>query len=84
MMRETILRIVSLANGITNSRLTQELMAEYGPISLDVERYKKILEDLVKAREIVRVTYVIPPTTNKKMYTGCLYLPERTAIFVQK
>jgi hypothetical protein len=80
-MKDTILRFVNLAGGITSQKLLLDMMAEYGPSTLDVDEFNKVIDGLVEKGKIVRVQYVIPPNGHK-MRSGALYLPERSVVIV--
>jgi hypothetical protein len=81
-VRETILRIINLADGIINTKLVLDLMTEYGPSTLNRKEVSKIIEELVEDGDIVRVNYVIPPKGKKKLVSGCLYLPKGSTAFI--
>lgn len=77
-MRDTILHILSLRNGIKAVDLALNVMEKINPQRFSTEGYHLILEKLVKNGDIVELSYVDPdiPIRLKFMYfaKGTLFL----------
>lgn len=85
-MQDTILRLVNSTSGIVAQKLLLDMMAEYGNVAVDIDKFNATIEELVNKGKIIRVQYVIPPDRAhcNKMRTGALYLPERSVVVVNQ
>jgi len=81
-LREQILRIIKLHNGIREVDLALAVMNLIIPQHCDPEEYHKIISDLVSSREINSFEYIEPAQAHIPMMIKSIFFSKDTEFLV--
>ncbi len=76
-MRELVLHLINISQGISNTDLTLKAMAEVGPFQFDKDRFELTIAQLINGKEIIEVEFVLPQYSYR---TQAIYFPKGTRL----